>query len=43
MGKFSGAWLNDLDFSKSRFLKGPGRGDLVIEIIRMEFQRREGC
>lgn len=43
MEKFSSARLNDLDFSKSRFLKGARMGDLVIEIIRMEFHRRGGA
>lgn len=42
MLKFFGARLNELDFSKSRFLKGgvAGRGDLVIKILRTEFRGR---
>lgn len=45
VSEFSGGRLNEPDFSKSRLRgkeRGPGEGggDLVIEILRMEFHRR---
>lgn len=43
VGKFSGALLNNLNFSKSRFVmawSGKGRFDSMIEITRMGFQSK---